>query len=147
MKLTKKELKLKIYRCLADSFENHLTAPNIAKICNISIYQVYSVIRSLREFGCEELDEKHIGIHHTKKGYVLSVCATMQDDVEYMRRLNGARTSVHIAARAAYPHIKTRWVGVEDKKAFNLIMHPLNGGGDILKRGMKILIAKTKAGI
>lgn len=144
MKMKKKDLLVKL-RSIFSAVTGYNSALQLAKACGVTIYRIYSAVRTLREgYG----KEKPLGIHRTKKGYVLSEYASMTDDVDFMRRLNGTRTGVYIAANAAAPYIRPRWNSVTDQKAFRLIMQPfVSGGSSVLQRGMKLLVGKTKAGI
>ena len=145
MKMSKKDLIKRVKELLTEA-TTHLTAEKLADSCKASIYRIYAAIRALKEGTKDRLP---IGIHSVKYGYILSEFASKQDDVEFLRRLNGARTSVYVSANAAAPHIMKRWNAVEDKRAFQLIFKPFMTGSDpmILKKGAKILLDKTKAGV
>lgn len=114
----------------------YCTSSFLAKKCQISKPSVYRVIRLLRMDG--------IGIIPTSRGYVLSKYASKNDDVGFMRRLNGRRTSDYIALNAAEKHIKRRWKSVSDRRSVNLIMRPLSSDLGILKKGASILLKSSK---
>ncbi len=61
------------------------------------------------------------------------------DDVHFLRRLNGRRTSDIIALRAAESDIRKRWNSVEDRRNLNLIVGPLQVDIKSLSEGTKIL--------
>jgi len=141
MKMKKADLIEKVAGILSGS-TGYLTAQEIAKLCNASVYRIYSVIRSMRQ----GFDKKApVGIHAVKKGYVLSDYASKTDDVEMFRRLNGARTSIYVIAKSSESSIRNRWNTIEDKKAFEIIMRPFTTGGSaILNQGLKIIMDKSK---
>ena len=145
------DLLKKVRDCLKDS-TGYLLASQVAKICGVSVYRIYTAVRLLKE---GDSHNKPLGIHAVKKGYVLSEYASKVDDVEQLRRLNGLRTSIYVTANAAAPHIRPRWNSVADRSAFSVIMKPLTEGGNVLlRRGTKLLldqskmvVSKTKAGV
>ena len=145
MKMSKSDLVKKVHYLLI-STTDCMTAAMLADNCKSSIYRIYSAIRALKE---GEKNRLPIGIHSIRNGYILSEYASKQNDVELMRKLNGARTSIYITANAASPHIRNRWSSIEDKKVFELIMKPFmsNTDSSILQQGAKILLDKTKAGV
>lgn len=144
MRIRKNDL-IKKVNDLLEGATVYLSANKLSFSCRVSVYRIYSAIRALREGTKDRLP---VGIHSVKSGYILSKYANKTNDVEFMRKLNGARTSVYISANAAAPHIRERWNAVEDRRAFELIFKPLMTGSDttILKRG-KIFLDKTIAGV
>jgi hypothetical protein len=106
----------------------------LAKKCRCSVITIYRAIRIARI-------EKNIGIHPTKSGYLLSEFAKKTDDVHFLRVLNGRRSSDYIALQTAAPHMRKRWNTVEDQRTLQIVMSPLTSGGDMLKRGIKILLS------
>jgi hypothetical protein len=137
MKMTKDDLIKKIATTM-EGCVGYLTAPQLAKACNCSVYRIYSAIRAMRQGGYNK--KAPVGIHAVKKGYILSEYATKTDDVEMFRRLNGARTSIYMIAASSAPHIQKRWTAVEDKRHFEVIMKPFTSGGlSILQQGSKII--------
>lgn len=97
---------------------NYMTTKDIKSKCHISNYQVYKSIRLLRMEG--------IGIIPTKKGYILSEFASRPDDVGFIRKCFGRRTSDLIALQAAQNDIQFRWNGVEDKNNINQVFKYLS---------------------
>ena len=103
--------------------KNYLTVKEISDKLRIRTWKIYQIIRFLRIEG--------IGILPTRKGYVLSESAQKNDDVHFMRKCFGRRTSDLIALHAAQADIQTRWHGVEDKNNINhvfkyLALNPVN---------------------
>lgn len=145
MKISKTNLLKKIVDLLKQS-TSYISAPKLADACNCSVSRIYGIIRTARE---GQKDRLPLGIHSVRNGYILSEYATKTDDVEFFRRLNGARTSVYVTANAAASHIRNRWNTIEDRKAYDTIMKPfaINGQSALLKMGAKILLNRTKAGI
>jgi len=85
---------------------NYISASEIAKHCGLSIVSIYRIIRYIKLEG--------IGVIPTKKGYVLSEFAQKSDDVGFIRRCLGRRTSDIISLRAMEKDIRTRWSSIED---------------------------------
>lgn len=110
---------------------NYATASQIAEHCNLSDASVYRIIRMMR------LD--NIGVLVTPHGYILSEFAKKNDDVHFLRRLNGRRASDIIALTAAERHIRERWNAVSDRRALNLITAPLRTDLAAVNNGLKIL--------
>lgn len=105
----------------------------LADKCHLSVSSIYRIIRLMRLNGT--------GIHITTKGYCLSEFSTVRDDVHFLRRLNGRRTSDLIAISAAARSIKKRWKSVEDKKTLGLILGPLLPDGKLLEAGLEAIEA------
>jgi len=106
----------------------YLSADVIAEKCHLSLGAVYRIIRLMRLEG--------IGTHVTPQGYVLSEYAHKQDDTHFLRRLNGRRTSDHIALQAAAMHIRKRWNTLEEKRHLGLILGPLGSDVKMLSAGL-----------
>jgi hypothetical protein len=81
------------------------TAKQLAERCHLRTCSIFRIIKNMRLNG--------IGVLPTKKGYVLSEFATKNDDVGFIRRCYGRRTSDMIAIQAARSDINRRWKGVE----------------------------------
>lgn len=79
----------------------YVTAQDLQQITGLKNYSIYRIIKFMRLEG--------IGIIATKKGYILSKYAKQKDDVTFIRRLYGRRTSDLIALRAAESDIQKRW--------------------------------------
>lgn len=112
----------------------YITGREIAEKIGMCSSSVCRIIRTMRTQG--------IGVHTTKDGYVLSSHATKADDVGFLRRLNGRRTSDVIALAAAAGGIKNRWRTIEDRTSLRLIVGPLTGDVGKLQAGMKVLSSK-----
>lgn len=97
---------------------NYIHAFELAKLCGLSPVSIYRIIRLLRLEG--------IGVIPTKKGYILSEFAQKPDDVGFMRRCFGRRTSDIIALGAMENDIRKRWSAVEDKNNLNNIFKYLS---------------------
>ena len=138
MLLSKADLMKKVKELLMEA-TGHIKANKLAARCRTYEARIYGIIRALKEGTKTTLP---LGIHSGKKGYILSEFASKQDDVEYLRRLNGAQTSVFISANAAAPHVRKRWNTLDDKRAYELIFRPFLLGND-LKKGAKILEEKS----
>jgi len=89
----------KIESLLKDN--EYMFAKQLASKCGTSVGTISKYIRMMREKG--------IGIHSTKRGYILSEFASKKNDTEFLRRLNGRRLSDYYAASSAQPHINSRW--------------------------------------
>jgi DNA-binding transcriptional regulator GbsR (MarR family) len=128
----KQVMNSKIQIILTES-NKHLSAKEIAIKCHMNISAVYSSIRKMRL--------SNIGILTTNKGYILSEFATKTDDVNFMRRLYGRRTSDYIALKAAEPHIAKRWSAnpAELKSMMQPLMVDLSSS-----KGMKFLLSCDK---
>jgi biotin operon repressor len=131
VKLKTKEMAAKAKNMLTGS-DGYMPANVLAEHLGMAPAGVYRLIRILREGGT--------GILPTPKGYVLSEYANKTDDVHFMRRLNGRRTSDMIALRAAEPDIRKRWSSVEDRRSLKLITAPLHVELATLDQGHKILL-------
>lgn len=113
----------------------YLTTEYLCKNCRLGKWSIYNIIRYLRISG--------VGVLPTKKGYILAEFAKKRDDVHFMRRCFGRRTSDLIAMRAAEPHIIKRWNGIEDKNNVTqvlkyLAIHPSNENR--AQKGVKYLL-------
>lgn len=74
----------------------------------MSRIMIYRLIRKMRIDG--------IGIIPTKRGYILSEFAQLTDDVSFVRRCLGRRTSDIIAMGASKKDILSRWYSIPDGK-------------------------------
>lgn len=112
------------------------TAKELSGICGLKKHAIHRVIRNMRLSG--------IGVLTTNKGYVLSEFAKKKDDVNFIRRLYGRRTSDYIALKAAKPDIDHRWKSVAEKHELRLLVQPL--AVDLSdSKGMKILLSKSNS--
>jgi len=120
--------------------QHYVPAQDMSAKLGIPVSAVFRLIRLMRVEG--------IGVHTTPKGYVLSEFAKKNDDVHFLRRLNGRRASDFIAIRAAEPEIRKRWSSVEDRRSFRLITAPLHVDLKAITDGAKILLsAKNGKGL
>jgi biotin operon repressor len=104
---------------------NYISASDLAQKCHLSVYSIYKIIRFIRLDG--------IGVTPTQKGYVLSEFAQKSDDVGFMRRCFGRRTSDIISLSAMEKDIRSRWSAVEEKNNLTnvfkyLSINPTNTG-------------------
>lgn len=118
---------------------NYLTTTDIKNALRIKTWKIYQIVRYLRIEG--------IGIIPTKKGYILSESAQRSDDVHFIRKCFGRRTSDLIALNAAQADIETRWNAVEDKSNISqvfryLAVNPTNTNK--AKEGIKYLLSSVK---
>ena len=97
---------------------NYLTTEELCKSVHLKRWAIYHIIRKLRLDG--------IGIIPTRKGYVLSESAQKRDDVTFIRRCFGRRTSDLIALHAAENDIVKRWKSIEDKNNINQVFKYLS---------------------
>ena len=112
------------------------SAKQLAEICGMKPCSVYFLIRKMRLEG--------IGVLTTNKGYVLSRYAKKTDDVNFIRRLYGRRTSDFIAMKAAQPDIQQRWKSITEKREMTLLLQPLSVDLSSTK-GMQVLLKKTNS--
>jgi len=119
--------------------DGHITAEKLAKAFHLSQAQVYTVIRIIRV-------ERQIGVLTTNKGYILSKYASVQDDVHFLRRLNGRRTSDVLALMAAQDDIYDRWHKLPNGNSdLKLILGPLMiTTTTVLERAQKVLLSKAE---
>lgn len=117
---------------------NYIHAYDLAQKCKLSPQSIYHIIRKLRLQG--------IGIIPTKKGYILSEFAQKSDDVGFMRRCFGRRTSDIIALGAIEKDVRLRWNNVEDKTNINNIFKYLSikpTNAEKAKTGIKYLLSSV----
>jgi len=133
MKAKTAEMLSRVQKLLVDN--EYQGAKDIAEKCHLKPTSVFRMIRIMRLNG--------IGVLTTNKGYVLSEYAKKTDDVNYLRRLYGRRTSDFIGLKAAENDIRKRWNSIVEKQQLSLIFRPLNV--DIGNtQGMKILLTKSQ---
>ena len=117
----------------------YLTAKQLGKKCNLCPGSIHRIIKIMRESGT--------GVIPTKVGYILSEFATKSDDVGFVRRLNGRRTSDFFSFKSAEPDIRKRWNSLEDKKVIEIAFRPfVSTTKSMLEQSLNIL-NKTSAGI
>jgi len=117
---------------------DHLKAKQIAKKCNLCPGSIHRIIRIMRESG--------IGVIPTHTGYILSEFADKKDDVGFIRRLNGRRTSDFFSLKAAAPDIRKRWNTIADKKMLEIAFKPLMSDKGLLDQSLNVL-KKTSVGV
>lgn len=127
------EMVKRVKRMLRD--KEYMTSREIAGEIGMCQGSACRIIRMMRMQG--------IGVHTTKNGYILSSRARKTDDVGFLRRLNGRRTSDVIALSAAESSIKNRWRSLEDRTHLRLVVDPLAGNPSKLAEGMKVLVSKV----
>jgi len=130
MKSNLSQMENKVHHLLTEN--TYMRAKDIAKQCNVCVGSVSRIIRKI----CE----KHIGVLTTKNGFCLSDGARHVDDVSFIRRLNGRRTSDAIRLQAALPDIKERWNRLEGgTRQLQLIVSSLKGDPARLNANFKLL--------
>lgn len=134
MKPYVKESVAKVKSFLTDN--DYMSAPQIAEKCGMKPCSVHRIIRFMRLSG--------IGVLTTNKGYILSEFAKKKDDVNFIRRLYGRRTSDYIAIKAAELDIQRRWKSLEEKSQLKSLIEPLSVDLSNSK-GMKVLLNKTNS--
>ncbi len=115
---------------------NYIDAASLAKECNLSVHSIYRAIRILRVNGT--------GIIPTKNGYILSEFAKKSDDVGFIRRCFGRRTSDVIALSAINKDIQKRWASIEDQKNMSAVFKYLSikqTGTEKAKKSMKYMLS------
>jgi hypothetical protein len=138
MRVKTAEMIVKVKRLLTEN--NYIKGSAIAEQCHIHVSSVYRIIRLMRQKG--------IGTQALNKGYILSEFASKRDDVEYLKRLNGRRTSDFISVQASFPFIKKRWPHLEDKRSLGLIVAPLMADMKLLGAGLEaIKVLEDKQGL
>jgi hypothetical protein len=63
----------------------------------------------------------------------------VQDDVEFLRRLNGRRASDVMALEGVRRHIEKRWKTLGYTRQLNLSMKPLDSDVTIINNSIKLL--------
>jgi biotin operon repressor len=116
--------------------KQYARAKVLSKACRVGVGTICRIIRILRESG--------VGIHVAKKGYTLSEFAQKTDDVYFLRRLMGRRSSDFVAVRAAQSHINKRWSTLPEKRELATIVGPLTGSARAIASGMNILLTKSE---
>jgi hypothetical protein len=130
MKPKSSDMVQKVHDALIEN--EYQTAAQLAERCGLETSSIYRIVRMMRLQG--------IGVLPTKNGYVLSEFAKKSDDVGFIRRCYGRRTSDIIAIQAAANDINGRWNKVEDKTNLKLLLAPLSI--DVRNsKGMKILLS------
>lgn len=117
--------------------ENYIHAKDLAEKLGMSRASVYVLIRGLRHGG--------IGVHPNPKGYILSEFASKNDDVHFMRRLNGRRSSDYMSLRAAESEMRKRWASIEDRRNLRLITAPIIIEPSSLVESNRILLEAKKS--
>ena len=111
--------------------KQYASASDLAVACGVSVQYIYQVIRKMRE--------KKIPIMNGRYGYVLANEATVQDDVHFMRRLNGRRVSDIVALDSCIKHIKPRWSPGKERQLLLGVTSPLLGNQTQLIKNNKLL--------
>jgi len=112
-----------------------MPAKTLAAKCGLKAASAYRMVRIMREGG--------VGIIPTKTGYLLAEHATKRDDVFFLRKLNGRRTSDHIALSGCVDEMSKRWKGVEHEQ-LKQILAPLNSTRHALTTSLTIINQKSE---
>jgi len=107
----------------------------LAAKCGLKAASAYRMVRIMREEG--------IGIIPTKAGYLLAEHATKRDDVFFLRKLNGRRTSDYIALNGCIDEMSKRWKGVEQTQ-LRQILAPFNVTRQALTTSLAIINQKSE---
>lgn len=87
---------------------SYVDSNELSQKSGLSRIMIYRLIRKMRIDG--------IGIIPTKRGYILSQYAQLSDDVSFVRRCLGRRTSDIIAMGASKKDILSRWNSIPEGK-------------------------------
>lgn len=134
MRSSTREMIGKVKNLLIDN--EYCTAGFLAEKCGLSKSSIYRIIRLMRLEG--------IGVLPGCEGYILSEFAHKRDDVRFLRKINGRRTSDVISLGAAENHIRRRWRAVKDRRDLNLITGPLTADLSMLKEGADVLLSSDR---
>lgn len=108
----------------------YMTTREIADKTRLSVNSVRVIIKHLRS---------QVGIISSRKGHILAEYASVQDDVEFLRRLNGKRASDIMSLEGVRRHIEKRWKTIGYTRQLNLSMKPLGGDVSIFSNNIKLL--------
>jgi DNA-binding CsgD family transcriptional regulator len=108
----------------------YMTTREIADKTHLSVNSVRVIIKHLRS---------QVGIISSRKGHILAEYASVQDDVEFLRRLNGRRASDVMAISGVRKHIEKRWKAAGYTKQLNISFKALDGDIEILHSNVKLL--------
>ncbi len=112
-----------------------IPAKELAKSCGLKAASAYRMIRIMRENG--------VGIIPTKNGYLLAEHAEKRDDVFFLRKLHGRRTSDFIALHGCIKEMQKRWTGIQGQE-FKQIILPLKSDHHQLNKSLSILTQKSE---
>jgi Lhr-like helicase len=125
----------KVHNYLVD--HNYATAEQVAEHCALSKASIYRIVRIMREQG--------IGVIPATEGYILSKYAKKNDDVRFIRTLNGRRTSDYFSLAAAEKDIRNRWNSIAERRDLQLLLPPLlSTKPQILEKGRQVLLSKSE---
>lgn len=127
------EMMKKMKNLLVD--KEYVTSFELAESCGLSRSSIYRMVRLLREDG--------VGIIPAKKGYILAEYATRSDDVHFLRKLNGRRTSDFISLRSSEKFLRRRWRSITDRETLRLLVSPLKANLKVLQKGEEVLRKKS----
>jgi DNA-binding CsgD family transcriptional regulator len=108
----------------------YMTTREIADKTHLSVNGVRVIIKHLRS---------QVGIISSRKGHILAEYASVQDDVEFLRRLNGRRASDVMALEGVRRHIEKRWKPIGYTRQLNLSMKPLDSDVTVINNSIKLL--------
>lgn len=112
-----------------------IPAKELAKKCGLKASSAYRMVRIMRENG--------VGIIPTKKGYLIADHAEKRDDVFFLRKLNGRRTSDYLALHGCIDAMEKRWKGIEYQQ-LKQILAPLNVTRQQLSTSLTIINQKSE---
>lgn len=134
MKASRSVVQKKVLDALTE--KNYLKAKDLASKCRCSTGTIYNAVRRLRQ-------EQAVAIQPTRHGYVLSESAKKSDDVEFLRRINGRRTSDTVSLTPCIVYMKRRWRGIEGE-TLDQILIPLRPSLNTLGKGLRLLEERRK---
>lgn len=108
----------------------YMTTREIADKTHLSVNGVRAIIKHLRS---------QVGIISSRKGHTLAEYASVQDDVEFLRRLNGRRAGDVMALEGVRRHIEKRWKTIGYNRQLNLSMKPLDSDVTVINNSIKLL--------
>ena len=126
------EQNIKKLRNIIEDGKDILKANELAEKMRISTGTVYKYIRMLKERG--------FGIYATPDGYLPSSQARKNDDVRFLRRINGYHISSQFALAAAKKDIMARWRGETERKLLSDIIQPMSMNTKLLKEARTKLL-------
>jgi DNA-binding CsgD family transcriptional regulator len=108
----------------------YMTTREIADKTHLSVNSVRVIIKHLRS---------QVGIISSRKGHILAEYASVQDDVEFLRRLNGRRASDVMSLEGVRRHIEKRWKTLGYNRQLNLSMKSLDSDVTVINNSIKLL--------
>jgi biotin operon repressor len=118
--------------CLT-SEDTHVKAPKIARKLRMSRSSVYRTLKLIRRSG--------VGVHRTKKGYILSRIASKQDDISFLNYMSGRRQGDFYALSASKKDIIKRWPTLKEQHELQMMLAPMLPNQKLLENSSKVIIS------